>query len=163
MTDGLIAKAARENCFAFAREHFKPRDLLVVLGSLGVFILAVSRNGHWLWWIAAFPPAVYAALAVGWLAALWWLPRHSVAKLARLPSRSVSFELSDSNFAFVTALERWEVAWSELKALKRLPSFWLLCTRAGGKIPVPVGTLLPEHLSLIQSKMAETAVGAKTP
>lgn len=160
MTDDVAARAARENCIAFAEEHFRRKDILIVAGSAAIFVLAVFRSGHWLWWIAAFPPIVFAVLLVSWLLCLAWLPRRAVARLARLPHRIVTLELTDANFVLITSVARLELAWSELKGLQPLPSFWLLCTQAGAKIPVPVNAMSPEHLAFVNARIAGT-IGCK--
>jgi hypothetical protein len=163
LTDALLGKAARERCIAFARMHFRARELLIAGASGVVFAVAILRHGHWLWWIAAIPPAVFAILIAGWLATLWWLPRHVVARQRRLPHRRVELELNDANFAFVTAQARLELAWAELEDVQRLPSFWLFCTRGGARIPVPADALLPEHLSFVRSRLGAGAAAIKRP
>ena len=157
MTDKLAADAAREYCVALVREHTSLRDLLLVAGSTVVFALAVARDGHWLWWIAAVPPALLVGLLVAWLILRLWLPRQSVARLARLPHRRVTLEMSDAGFAFATAVERLELAWSELGRLQRLKSFWLFCTEGGARIPVPVDVMSADQLAFVQSRTAAPA------
>ena len=151
MTDRLAADAAREYCGALAREHAKPRDLLLVAGSTFVFALVVARGGHWLWWISAVPLILLVGLFAAWLVLRFWLPRQSVARLARLPHRRVTLDMSEAGFAFATAVERLELAWSELAKLQRLPSFWLFCTEGGARIPVPVEAMTPEPLAFLES------------
>lgn len=151
MTDELAADAAREYCIALLSEHAKPRDLLLVAGSTAVFVLAVVRDGHWLWWIAGLPPVLLVVLLTAWLGLRYWLPRQAVARLVRLPHRRVTLDMSEAGFAFATAVERLELAWSELAKLQRLPSFWLFCTEGGARIPVPADALTPEQLAFLQS------------
>lgn len=154
MTDRLAADAAREYCGALAREHAKPRDLLLVAGSVLVFALVVANGGHWLRWIAAVPPVLVVGLLAAWLGLRWWLPRQSVARLARLPHRRVTLDMNDAGFAFATAVERLELVWSELAELRRLPSFWLFCTEGGARIPVPVEAMTPAQLAFLESHRA---------
>lgn len=162
VTDGLAASAARENCIAFGKEHFKLKDFLVVAGSAAIFALSVIRGGHWLWWIAAFPPMLFAVLLAGWLWCLGWLPRRAVARLGRLPHRTVTLEFTNQNFVLITAVERLELAWSEIRGIKPLPSFWILCTQTGAKIPVPVEAMSPELIAFVQARI-DGAVGGSAP
>jgi hypothetical protein len=94
---------------------------------------------------------------VSWLLCPGWLPRRAVARLERLPHRIVTLEFTDANFVLITAVARLELAWSEFKGLKPLPSFWLLCTQAGAKIPVPADAMSPEHLAFVHARIAGTA------
>jgi hypothetical protein len=157
MSDALITKAVREDCLAYAREHLSVRDVLVILGSAGVFALALFRDAHWLWWIAGLPPLIYALLGLGWVFAFLWLPRAAVSRLAHLPDRGVMVDASESSLSFQTATERLEVAWDELRALKRRPSFWLFCLRSGARIPVPAELLGMDALGLLEAKLKALA------
>jgi hypothetical protein len=44
------------------------------------------------------------------------------------------------------------VAWSELREIRRLRGFWLLCLRSGAQIPLPREALSPEALSLLEGR-----------
>jgi hypothetical protein len=147
MSDAMMSRAVREDCVALAREYVSVRDLLVVLASTGVFALAVLRDAHWVWWLAGLPTIMVAVLALGWLAAFLWLPRAARNKLAHLPNRNVVVDASDATLSFTTANERLEVAWTELKAVKRRPGFWLFCLRSGARIPVPVQWLSDDEVA----------------
>lgn len=154
MSDALISQAVREDCMAFASEHVSLWDMAVISGSAAVFALAVARESHWLWWIAGVPPAIFAVLGIGWLFAWLWLPRYARSRLAHLPNRRVRVEASATVLAFQTATERLEVAWGELKALKRRPNFWIVGLRSGTRIPIPAGVLTQEAVSLLEAKLA---------
>jgi hypothetical protein len=156
MTDALITRAVREDCIAFAREHVAPRDVLIFLGSAGVFVLALARESHWIWLLAGLPPAIFALLGAGWLFAFLWLPGVAQAKLAHLPHRRVQVDASDDGLCFQTANERLEVAWRELKALRRRPGFWMICLRSGTRIPIPAELLAGEAESLLKTRLAES-------
>lgn len=152
MSDALISQAVREDCVAFARESFAPRDALIVLASTAVFALAVARESHWIWWLAGLPPAFFAVLGIGWLLAYFWLPRMARSKLAHLPNRYVLVAVSEAALSFQTATERLEVTWAELKAVKRRPNFWFFCLRAGTRLPIPADLLTREAVSLLETK-----------
>jgi hypothetical protein len=160
MSDGLVEQAVREDCIAVAREFVVIRDLLVVLASAGVFVLALVRGGHWLWWLAALPAAIYLLLGTGWLLARMWLPRVAKARLAHLPNRRVQVEATDAALSFQTARERLEVAWTELKALKRRPNFWLVVLRSGARLPIPAELLSAEAVALLQARMTDRPTAA---
>jgi len=154
MSDAKMAQAVREECMAVAREYVAPREVLIIFASAVVFALAVARESHWLWWLAGMPPAIFVVLGMGWLFVYLWLPRVAKARLAHLPNRHVKVEVSEAELSFQTANERLEVAWRELKSLKRRPSFWLVCLRSGTRIPIPAELLDKEAISLLEAKLA---------
>ncbi len=154
MSDALITQAVREDCVAVAREHVSLRELLVVAGSTGVFVLAIIKDGHWLWWLAGLAPLIFLLLGLGWLLAWLWLPRLAISRMAHLPHRRVQVDASDNTLAFHTATEKLAVDWLELKALKRRPHFWLFCLRAGARIPVPSAALSADAVALLEAKLA---------
>ena len=155
MSDAVMMQAVREDCVSAAREYFKPRDVLLILASAGVFALAMVRESHWIWWIAGLGPLVFVLLGVGWLIFYVWLPRAARAKLAHLPNRRVRIEASDETLSFQTATERLEVVWGELKALKRRPNFWLVGLRSGARIPIPAELLDTDAICFLETKLAE--------
>ena len=138
MTDAAMTQAVKEECIVFAREHFRLRELLLVAASTAIFLIALYRDSHWLWWLAALPAGMFALLALGWVAGYLWLPRFARSRIAHLPHRTVRVEMADEHLAFETATERLQVKWNELKDLKRLPSYWVFCLRSGARIPVPM-------------------------
>ena len=138
MTDAAMTQAVKEECIVFAREHFGLRELLLVAASTAIFLVALYRDSHWLWWLAALPAGIFAALALGCFAGYLWLPRLARSRIAHLPHRTVQVEVADEHLAFETATERLQVKWNELKSLKRLPSYWVFCLRSGARIPVPI-------------------------
>ncbi len=154
MSDALIAEAVREDCIAVAREHAGIKELLIVLASAGVFVVARARGSHWLWWLAGVPPLIFALLGVAWLVAFLRLPKAAAARLAHLPNRHVRVEASEERLAFQTASERLDVAWLELKALRRRPNFWLVCLKSGTRIPVPARLLGKEAVAFFEDKLA---------
>jgi hypothetical protein len=154
MSDALMTQAVREDCIAVARPYAKLSDVLVVLASTGVFALAMARESHWLWWFAGLPVLLYALFGVGWLVAFLWMPGAARSRLARLPHRRVRVEATDEALIFQTANERLEVVWSELKALKRRPNFWIFCLRSGARIPIPSALLPADAVSFLESKLA---------
>lgn len=161
MTDALIVRAAREDLIANAREFLSLRDLLIVLASGVVFALAATGQSHWLWWIAGVPPVAFALMGLGWVVAYLWLPRIAKKRLARLPNRHIMIEMSDSTLSFRTASERLEVAWTELKALRRRPDFWIVCLMSGPRIPIPAAALTGDALALLESKLAKPAENSR--
>lgn len=157
MTDPVMTEAIRESLREHGREWFRPRNLAVIAGSGAIGVLGaldVMQGGPALAWIAAIPPAIFAALFVGWLAAFWWLPRAGARKLAHLPHRDVIVACTDDMVSFATATERLEVAWSEVVAIRRLPGYWLFCLRAGAKIPVPADLLPEGAIASFRARMA---------
>lgn len=154
MTDALIVQAAREDCIAVAREFVSLRDVLIILASGVVFALAVTGDSHWLWWIAGLGPVYFGILGLGWVVAYLWIPSVAKKRLAHLPNRHIQIEMSDPALSFRTATERLEVAWTELKALRRRPSFWLVCLRSGPRIPIPAVVLTDDALALLEAKLA---------
>ena len=161
MTDSLMSQATHEDCIAVARELTRPRDLPIVLASTAIFISALSADSHWLWWFAGLPAVLVAIAALIWLGVYLWLPMYSVSRLARLADRKVRIEVSEERLSFETAAERLEVAWSELKALKRRPSFWFICLRSGARIPVPASAISTQALNLLGAKLASFVPGTR--
>jgi hypothetical protein len=153
MSDALMMQAVREDCISAARESVAPRDILIVGASTAVFALAVIRESHWLWWLAGLPPVVFVLLGIGWLLGYLWLPKAAREKLAHLPNRQVRIEATDASLAFQTATERLEVAWAELKALKRRPNFWVLYLQSGTRIPVPANLFTSEAVAFFKTKL----------
>ena len=117
--------------------------------------MALVRESHWIWWIAGVGPVVFVLLGIGWLIYYVWLPRVARTKLAHLPNRQVRVEASDETLSFQTATERLEVAWAELKALKRRPNFWLVGLRSGARIPIPAELLDKDAISFLEARLAE--------
>jgi len=155
MTDATMTRAVKEECRAFVRDHLKRRDLLLFAASTVIFVVALYRDSHWLWWLAGIPAGFLVALTLGWLAVYLWLPRLARSRIAHLPHRTVNIEIADEHLAFETATERLQVKWNELKKLKRLPGYWVFCLRSGARIPVPteavsasVATRLQQHLQM---------------
>lgn len=153
MTDATMTQAVKEECRAFASDHFRLRDLLLIAASTVVFVVALTRDSHWLWWVAGIPAVFLVTLGLGWVAAYLWLPRLARSRIAHLPHRTVNVEVAEEHLAFETATERLQVKWNELKSLKRLPGYWVFCLRSGARIPVPVdavdasvATQLQQHL-----------------
>ena len=119
LSDAATTQAVREDCLAFVHEHFSAKDALLVLGSTAVFVAALVRDAHWLWWLAGLPIAIFSLQGLVWLFFLLWLPNAAIAKRKHLPNQRVRVEASAERLSFRTATELLEVAWSELKALKR--------------------------------------------
>ena len=153
MTDTTMTQAVKEECRAFARDHFKPRDLLLVAASTVIFVVALTRGSHWLWWLAGIPAAILVTLGLGWVAAYLWLPRLARSRIAHLPHRTVNVEIAEEHLAFETATERLQVKWNELKSLKRLPGYWVFCLRSGARIPVPVDSADPSVATRLQQHL----------
>lgn len=153
MTDAVATRAAHESLRAFGRRLFGWGAMAIIIADAAVLLLAVMREGHWLWIVgAAVPLAIFAVLLIVWFSVYVWLPRAVVRRLAHLPHRQVTVEFSEPTVAFTTATEQLSVAWSELKEIRRLRGFWLLCLRSGAQIPLPREALPPEALSLIESR-----------
>jgi hypothetical protein len=155
MTDDVAVLAARESLRSFGRRLFGWGATALIVADALVLLLAVVRDGHWLWLVGAGAPlALFAVLLVGWFGMYAWLPHAVTRRLAHLPHRTVTVELSDATVAFSTATEQLSVAWSELKEVRRLRGFWLLCLRSGAQIPLPRAALPPEALSLLERRPA---------
>lgn len=155
MTDAVMAEGTRESLRALGRDWFRPRNLAVVAASGAIGALGLAQGGSWLAWIAVVPPVIFAMLFAGWLTAYWWLPRAGRRKIAHLPHRRVVVDLAGETLAFTTATERLEVAWSEVLAIRRLPSYWLFCLRGGAKIPVPAGLLPESAVAALRARCAK--------
>jgi len=154
MTDAVISQAVREDCLAVLKEYAKVRDLMLVLASTLVFVLVFRAQAHWIWWLSALPVIIYIILGAGWVGAYFWLPHAARSRMSGLPHRIVRVELADEHLAFETAAERLEVAWGELKALKRRPGFLFMCLESGAQIPVPLAEIPVEAIILLESKLA---------
>jgi hypothetical protein len=154
MTDALIAQAVREDCVAAVRERLSLKDVLVVAASTLIFVMAVHRGSHWLWWLAGLPIVIFAVLCLGWVIAYLWLPRAARSKLVHLPNRRVQVDASAAALTFQTATERLEVGWGELVALKRRPNFWIVCLRSGTRIPIPAQLVSLEAAAVLSSRLA---------
>lgn len=138
MTDAVMTRAVQEEVIAFARKHWKPRDLLVIAASAAVFVAAVRTGSHWLWWLAGLPMALFVPLWLIWLGAYLLWPGFMRSRLQHLPHRTVILELSAEHISIESATEKLQVRWSELKVIKELPTFWILCFRAGTRVPIPI-------------------------
>ena len=141
MTDAVVTQALREELLAFAREQFELRALLWAGVSTAIFAAAIYRNDHWVWWLAGLPAALLIAVGLGWLAMYLWWPRLARSHLDGLPHRTVQIEFTLQHLAIETATERFQIVWSELTDLKRLPHFWMFCLKSGVRIPVPVSSI----------------------
>ncbi len=158
MTDAVATRAAHESLRAYGRRLFGWGAMTIIIADAAVLVLAVMREGHWLWIAgAAVPLAIFAVLLVVWFGVYAWLPRAVVRRLSHLPHREVTVEFSEATVAFRTATEELSVAWSELKDIRRLRGFWLLCLRSGARIPLPREALPPEALSLLESRAMQNS------
>ena len=154
MTDAVISAAVREHLFALARDWFRPRHLAVVGASAAIAALGFAQDAPgWLAWLAATGPAAFAVLVVGWLGALWWMPRAAVRKIAHLPHRNVNVECTADSLAFATANERLDVAWREVVEIRRLPNYWLFRLRAGAEIPVPAALFADDTVAALRARI----------
>ena len=163
LSDAAATQAVREDCLAFVREHFSAKDALLVLGSTAVFAAALVRDGHWLWWLwwlwwlAGLPIIIFSLLGLVWLFFLLWLPNAAIAKRKHLPNRRVRVEASAERLAFRTATELLDVAWSEQKALKRRPTFWIFCLKSGARIPVPAQLVSQQDAAFFAARLEAPA------
>jgi hypothetical protein len=96
-------------------------------------------------------PALFAAVIVAWASGLWWVPRAMRRRLAHLPHRQVTVEFTAADLVFQTATERLQVVWSELKEVRALPHFWLLCLKGGAEIPLPREAVSEQALASLRS------------
>lgn len=160
LSDAAATQAVREDCLAFVREHFSAKDALLVLGSTAVFAAALVRDGHWLWWLwwlAGLPIIIFSLLGLVWLFFLLWLPNAAIAKRKHLPNLRVRVEASAERLAFRTATELLDVAWSEQKALKRRPTFWIFCLKSGARIPVPAQLVSQQDAAFFAARLEAPA------
>lgn len=151
MSDAMITQAAREYCGTFARSTFTPSNLAVAFACVAIVAFTPETDTTWQWlrWLAAVAPVSYAFLFAGWLVALWWLPRLARRRIAHQPHRNVTIAFAAPGLTLQSATERLEVRWTELLEARELPNFWLLCFRAGFKVPVPkavMGSALADEL-----------------
>ena len=77
----------------------------------------------------------------------------AASRVAHLANRCVQVEASEATLSIQTATERLEVAWGELKALKRRPNFWLVCLQSGTRFPIPAELLIQEAVAVLQAKL----------
>jgi hypothetical protein len=155
MTDAVISAAVREHLRALARDWFRPRHLALVGASGAIAALGFAQDAPgWLAWLAVAGPAAFAVVFVGWLGALWWMPRAAVRKIAHLPHRNVSVECTADSLAFATANERLEVAWCEVVEIRRLPNYWLFRLRAGAEIPVPAALFADDAVAAMRARIS---------
>ncbi len=157
LSDAAATQAVREDCLAFVREHFSAKDALLVLGSTAVFVAALVRYGHWLWRLAGLPIIIFSLLGLVWLFFLLWLPNAAIAKRKHLPNLRVRVEASAERLAFRTATELLDVAWSEQKALKRRPTFWIFCLKSGARIPVPAQLVSQQDAAFFAARLEAPA------
>lgn len=138
MTDSVASAAAREAWLAVGRRLFTRGTLVLMAAVALIFALAVQRQAP-VWWLllTGTAPVLFALVVIGWGGALFWAPIAMRRRLAHLPHRQVTVEFNASQLAFQTATERLEVAWSEVKVVRPLPRFWLLCLKGGAEIPLP--------------------------
>ena len=155
MTDELSVQATRDECLAHGRKHFKLTNILLMAACLAIFISAIERDGHWIWWIAIVPPANFIFLLVAWVITCWKAPREARRRLASLPHRTVNMEFSDDSFMIASAVMRSELSWVRLKSLERFKDYWLMCLEGGSKVPVPAGILTDQAVTLIRAKLAQ--------
>ncbi len=153
MTDDVAVRAAQESLRAYGRHLFGLPVTVVIAAAALALMLAVMRDAPWPWIAGtAIPLAVYAVVLVVWFAVYAWLPGAVVRRLAHLPHRRVTVELTETTVGFGTATEQLSVAWSEVKALRRLRGFVLLCLKSGAQIPLPQASLSPEALMMLESR-----------
>jgi hypothetical protein len=154
MTDALVAEAVREDSVAGLRRLFKPRDLVIMAASTGLFAWAVATDGHWIWWLAGLPLVLLVLIGGIWLASYFVLPGRAVSRLRHLPHRNVAIHLSAPEITFETATEQLKVVWGEVREIKRHEQFWVICLKAGAQIPVPVASLGASARSVFDDKFA---------
>jgi hypothetical protein len=154
MTDAAVTRAVREDLLSFARKHWKIRDLLVIAASTLIFARAVATGAHWLWWLAGVPAALFILLWLAWLGAFLVWPRIVRARLKHLPHRTMTLEMGPELIAIASATEKLEVRWSELTTIKELAGFWILCFRAGARVPVPVEAVEASMASCLRQAQA---------
>lgn len=159
MTDPVATQATRENWVALARKLFTPGTTALIGIVTVIFVLAWRQQAHWLWVLAtAIGPALYLLLALAWAVGLVWLPHAARQKLAHLPHRRVVVELTESELILQTATERLAVSWSEVKEVRELPSFLVVCLRSGAEVPLPRAALGEEAVAVLRVKSRESKV-----
>lgn len=153
MTDPVATQASRESWRALARTLFTPGTMALIGIVTVIFVLAWRQHAHWLWVLTtAIGPALYLLLASAWAVGLWWLPHATRKKLAHLPHRRVVVELTESELILQTATERLAVSWSEVKEVRELPSFLVVCLRSGAEVPLPRAALPAEAVAALQAQ-----------
>ncbi|MEP6474032.1 MAG: YcxB family protein [Gemmatimonadota bacterium] len=145
----------RERWYVVGRKLFRPSTLVLVALCAALCVAAVSRHAP-VWWLlfAGACPAIMLIVAAIWLSGLWWYPRAIRRRLARLAHRRVTIDFTIAGLTFQTAVERLEIAWSELRSIQPLPQFWLLRLRSGAEIPVPRAELTPELMAEIRTLLS---------
>jgi hypothetical protein len=163
ITDEVMTCAVKEDLVAFGRRHLRFRDGLVVALSTLIFVLAVSSTSHWGWWLTGIPTLLFVLVwSICFVTYLFW-PRAMRSRIQHLPHRTVVLELGADHVSISTATEDLQVAWSEVVAINELPSFWMLCFRAGMRIPVPrkaMDRAMTECLRQAKSEIAGPSHGA---
>jgi len=89
--------------------------------------------------------------------ALWWAPRAAKKKLVRLPHRHVTVQLTDPELTIVTANERFEVKWMEVRELRELPHFYVIVLASGAEIPLPREAISVEAGDWLRHKLLKPA------
>ncbi len=157
MTDDLASRAAREQWRVASRRLFAPGGLIVVALSTALFVAAIRAHA-WGWAVAAgISPFLLLVVLLIWLAGFWWVPRSVRRRVARLPSREVTVRFDAAGVGFYTALERLDLAWSEVMAVDALPSCWVFRLRAGAQIPVPRSAMTPDLLADLRAILPPAA------
>ena len=153
MTDEVAVRAAHESLRAYGRRFFGLWATAVIAADALVLMVAVMRDANWMWVAGtAAPLVVFAVLLIVWFAVYAWLPGAVIRRLRHLSHRTVTVELAEKTVGFGTATEQLSVAWSEVKEIRRLRGFLLLCLKSGAQIPLPREALAPEALMILESR-----------
>jgi hypothetical protein len=152
MSDALMRAATREAYIAKAREQMTAWHAVLLVCSTAIFALAVARNGHWLWWLAGVPALLAVVIGGIWLVLIAIVSRSAPRRLERLPHRQVRVGLGP-RVVFETANEHLEVAWSEVKAIRALPSFWVFVLHTGLELPVPRDKLSEAEVAALRHRV----------
>lgn len=137
--DASARQATREAWLREGRRLLEWRWLIAAGLGTALFVWSASTPTSPTWWLVAtgVVPGLVLAIALCWLALLWWLPRRAVAKVQHLPHRHIEVALTADAFALRSATEFFELAWSEVREVRDLPSFVVVRFRSGGEIPLP--------------------------
>lgn len=158
--DSLAKQASAEYWRSVAKPLLKPGGLLLVAACSALFVWSWTQPGHWAWLLlCGAGPAMYLAALALWMGMAFWAPRAYLAKLRHLPNRSFELTLADETVTMRSATERLEVAWSELRQLLALPSFFVLKLKGGAELPVPRDALDTNAEAWLVAKARALAAG----
>lgn len=151
LTESMARDAARQMWRASASVLLEPRGLLVI-GLVGLVTLLEWDSG-WAWYwqvLFGFPLACYALAVLIWVVGYFVVANQYRARLAHLPHRRCTVAFDDEAISFRSATEKLSLVWPALRAIDKLPGFWLFRFPNDVKIPVPRHCLAEEDIEALR-------------